>query len=279
MSSPTTESATTIASWQALLRQAISTPGLIHEAYTRFHQYSLRNQLLVMCQCVEREIVPGPLATYPQWEALGRHVLRGQKALLLCVPIATKARAPTEDELLDVAPTEQPARLFFTYRVRWFVLSQTDGDPYEPVSVPAWSEERARTALGIGIVPFDHLDGNVQGYATTDGAIAINPVAALPHKTLFHEVAHVLLQHAKDETISRSSREVEAEGVALLCCEAIGLDGAEFARGYLQHWLRTEEIPEQSAQRIITTAHRILAAGNQDTGSAGAPSPERSGVA
>ena len=75
------------------------------------------------------------------------------------------------------------------------------------------------------------------------------------------EVAHVLLQHAKDETISRSLREVEAEGVALLCCEALDLDGAEYARGYLQHWLRNDEIPEQSAQRIITTAQRILAAG------------------
>ena len=63
---------------------------------------------------------------------------------------------------------------------------------------------------------------------------------------------------------SDSLREVEAEGVALLCCEALDLDGAEYARGYLQHWLRTEEIPEQSAQRIITTAHRIIAAGEQD---------------
>ena len=82
----------------------------------------------------------------------------------------------------------------------------------------------------------------------------------------------MLFQHAKDATISRSLREVEAEGVALLCCEAIGLDGAEFARGYLQHWLRTEEIPEQSAQRIITTAHRILAAGQDDASNAGAAS-------
>jgi antirestriction protein ArdC len=268
-----------IASWQALLRQAITTPGLIHEAYQRFHHYSLRNQLLAIAQCVQRGITPEPIATFKQWEALGRHVLRRQKALVLCVPVTPKASELIDDDLADATPTGQPARLFFSYRARWFVLSQTDGKPYEPVSVPSWSEERALTSLGIRTVAFDHLDGNVQGYATPQGDVAINPVAALPHKTLFHEVAHVLFQHAKDATISRSLREVEAEGVALLCCEAIGLDGAEFARGYLQHWLRTEEIPEQSAQRIITTAHRILAAGNQDTGSASAPRPERSGVA
>jgi antirestriction protein ArdC len=258
------------ASWEALLRQAITTPGMIHEAYQRFHQYSLRNQLLAMAQCAQRGINPGPIATFKQWEALGRHVLRGEKALVLCVPVTPKTKEPPADEdVADAAAKEE--RVFFTFRARWFVLSQTDGEPYEPLNVPTWDEARALTTLGISTVPFDHLDGNVQGYATAEGSIAINPVAAIPHKTLFHEAAHVLLGHAKDETISRSLREVEAEGVALLCCEALGLDGAEYARGYLQHWLRTEEIPEQSAQRIITTAHRILEAGNQDTGSADAP--------
>jgi antirestriction protein ArdC len=254
-----------VASWQALLRQTISTPGLIHEAYQRFHQYSLRNQLLAMVQCVERGISPGPIATFKQWVALGRHVMSGQKALVLCVPIKRKAAEPKDDELADAAPAQEPARLFFTYRARWFVLSQTDGQPYAPVSVPSWSEERALTSLGIRIVPFDHLDGNVQGYATPRSDIAINPVAALPHKTLFHEAAHVLLKHATDETVSRSLREVEAEGVALLCCEALGLDGSEYARGYLQNWLKNDELTDEVAQRIIATAHRILAAGEQDT--------------
>jgi antirestriction protein ArdC len=138
------------------LREAITTPGLIHEAYQRFHQYSLRNQLLAMAQCVQRGMNPGPIATFKQWEAVGRHVLRGQKALVLCVLVTPKALEPIEDELADVVPAEEPARLFFTYRARWFVLSQTDGKPYEPVSVPAWSEEHALTALGIRIVPFDH---------------------------------------------------------------------------------------------------------------------------
>jgi antirestriction protein ArdC len=266
MSPPCQETASpSTASWQALLRLAITTPGFIHEAYHRFHRYSLRNQLLAMIQCVERGIAPGPVATFKQWEAVGRHVLRGQKALVLCVPVTPKATEPSDGELADAAPTELPARVFFTFRSRWFVLSQTDGDPYEPVSVPSWSEERALATLGIRIVPFDHLDGNVQGYATTDGSIAINPVAALPHKTLFHEVAHILLDHAKDERIARPLREVEAEGVALLCCEALGLDGTAYARGYLQHWLGNNELTSDTSERIIKTAHRIITAGEQVT--------------
>jgi hypothetical protein len=33
------------------------------------------------------------------------------------------------------------------------------------------------------------------------------------------------------ERTSKNQREVEAEAVALLCCEALDLEGAEFCRG------------------------------------------------
>lgn len=98
--------------------------------------------------------------------------------------------------------------------------------------------------------------------------MAASPVALLPHKTLFHEIAHILLGHTEggnwtdSETISRNLQEVEAESVALLCCPSLGLAGAEYSRGYIQHWLSGEEIPERSARRIFTAADRILKAGS-----------------
>jgi len=48
---------------------------------------------------------------------------------------------------------------------------------------------------------------------------------------------------------------------SLLCAAALGVDGAEYSRGYLQHWLRGGEIPERSAQRIFKSADAILRAG------------------
>jgi len=46
------------------------------------------------------------------------------------------------------------------------------------------------------------------------------------------------------------------------------LDGAEFCRGYIQHWLKTEkEIPNQSAARIFAIATSILKAGTAAVGS------------
>ena len=47
-------------SWAALLDEAVKKPGYIHEAYSRFHNYSLGNQLLALFQCFERGIQPGP---------------------------------------------------------------------------------------------------------------------------------------------------------------------------------------------------------------------------
>ena len=107
-------------------------------------------------------------------------------------------------------------------------------------------------------------------------SIAVSPVAELPHKTRFHELAHVVLGHTAEaeaglsdsDLTPRSLREVEAEAVALVCLEALGLPGADHCRGYIQHWNQhreVEPIPERSAQRIFKAADQILKAGTADT--------------
>jgi hypothetical protein len=126
--------------------------------------------------------------------------------------------------------------------------------------------------LNIKRITFTDPDGNCQGYAKRN-QIAINPVAQLPHKTFFHETAHVILGHTSEadftdtERTPKNLREVEAEAVALLCCEALRLDGAEYCRGYIQNWLcpaigyKGDGIPEKSAQKIFRAADLILKAG------------------
>ncbi len=243
-------------SWRALLVEAVNTPGLVHEAYTRFHRYSLHNQLLAWAQCVSRGVTPGPLATFKQWQAMGRFVQRGEKALTLCVPITIPAKDVDNGE-------EKPP--FFVYRSRWFALSQTEGREYEPLGVPGWTEAAALKNLDITHVPFEALDGNTQGYALSGRRVAVSPVAGLPHRTLFHELAHVILQHHDDGERSRALKEVEAESVVLLCLEALDLPGTIYARGYLGHYLQHDEISEESAQRAIQAAQQILAAGAEDS--------------
>src|ERR1051326_6971045 len=58
-----------------------------------------------------------------------------------------------------------------------------------------------------------------------------------------------------------SVHEVEAECVALICCEVLDLPGPEFSRAYVQHCLRGDSIPEKPAARIMQAADRVLKAG------------------
>jgi hypothetical protein len=260
-----------IPKWSALLVEAVNKPGMIMEAYSAFHAYSIGNQILALVQCQMRGLEPGPINTFPGWQALGRSVKRGARALILCMPITRKCRDEGAESNGDDASGERTFTSFM-HKARWFVISQTVGDEFTPPRLPEWEAERALAALDIDQIAFTDTDGNCQGYARKR-QIAINPVAQLPHKTLFHETAHVILGHTSEadftdtERTPKNLREVEAEAVALLCCEALNLEGAEFCRGYIQNWLcpaigyDADAIPEKSAQKIFRAADQILRAG------------------
>lgn len=254
-----------------LLDRAVREPGTISKAYTAFHGYSLGNQILALVQCEQRGITPGPIATFMGWKDKGRFVRKGERAIVLCMPVTCKRR---KDD--DRAPTEEDSKpetfTRFVFRPNWFVLTQTDGSAIEPAPIPTWDPTRALDALGITEEPFALTNGNCQGYAR-ERSIAVSPVAAHPHKTRFHELAHVVLGHTTEaaegltdsEITPRCLREVEAEAVALLCLEALALPGAEYCRGYIQAWNASrgaEPIPERSAQRILKAADQILRAGS-----------------
>ena len=246
--------------WSDLLKAAVTEPGLILKAYSAFRGYSLGNQIAAIVQCNQRQIEPGPINTYAGWLSLNRQVKKGEKALWLCMPFTRKRK--------DESGNEEEIITTFVWKPHWFVLAQTSGEPVPMPEIPAWDKEKALAMLGIQEIPFTDTNGNVQGYARKR-EIAISPLAALPHKTLFHELAHLELGHTlesdfKDSEITpRNLREAEAEAVALLLCESLILPGSEFCRGYIQSWLAGDVIPEKSAQKIFGAADRILRAGRE----------------
>jgi antirestriction protein ArdC len=256
--------------WSDLLHRAVTEPGVISQAFQRFHNYSIGNQILAYCQCAARGIDPGPIATFPRWKELGRYVRKGEKAITLCMPLTVKATKPSEANPTTVEPDAEPFTFTrFVYRNHWFVLAQTEGADYKPEPVPGWDQPKALAALGITKATFALMDGNIQGYAK-DREVAINPVAEQPESTLFHELAHIIIGHTAEGSVNsdgadrtpRDIRELEAECVALLCCESLGLPGSAESRGYIQSWYRGNEVPERSAQRIFHAADTILKAGS-----------------
>lgn len=246
--------------WSALLSDAVNQPGILSSAYSTFHTYSVGNQMLAWSQLSGRNEQPSPIATYAKWKSLGRQVKKGAKAIQLCMPVTIAKK----DEA--GAKTGEAFQLF-VLKNNWFSLSSTEGADYQhEQSTPDWSKELALSALSITEVSFDYMDGNCQGYATGKN-IAVNPVAVLPHKTRFHELAHVVLGHTVEHTMSDNERtpkcikEVEAESVAYICCSVLGLDGLTESRGYIQNWLQGNEISDKTAQRIFGAAEKILKAG------------------
>src|SRR5882762_2621857 len=131
-----------IPKWAALLVEAVNKPGLIMEAYSAFHNYSIGNQLLALVQCHLRGLQPGPINTFPKWQELGRHVKRGERALTLCMPITCKRRNDSKDEAI-----EEGAFTSFVYKARWFVLAQTEGEEIPTPAVPEWDATLALASL------------------------------------------------------------------------------------------------------------------------------------
>lgn len=248
----------------SLLNEAVSQPGLIARHYSAFHRYSLGNQVAAIFQCMAMGVEIGPIASFYSWKEKGRAVVKGAKAIMLCMPVTRKF----EKENSETGETEEGMYRRFFWKRNWFVLSQTDGADYtEDLATPDWVAANAMKSLEISKVSFSHPDGNCQGYAHKR-EIAINPLAGFPLKTTIHEMAHIVLGHtaeaqmADTERLPRDVREVEAEGVAYILTDLLGLPGKTESRGYIQSWLQDGEITEKSAQRIFTAADKIFRAGN-----------------
>lgn len=246
--------------WAEMLKDIIALKGTLSKCYSTFHNFSIGNQVLAMSQLQAKGLPLSPIANYNDWKKLGRQVQKGQKALALIMPVTFNKKDEEGNKTDEI-------RQSFVLRNYWFSLDQTDGTDYnaEPVS-PHWDAEKANQALEISEIRFDMTDGNCQGYATAK-SYAINPVATLPHKTRFHEMAHIVLGHTLEHTMTDSERtpkdirEVEAESVAYILCSILELPGLEESRGYVQHWISGAEISEKSARRIFAAADKILKAG------------------
>jgi antirestriction protein ArdC len=241
--------------YQELFELALKGEGKLLKGFSNFHQYSWLNQLWAMSQMIGRDIPVGPIATFKKWQSLGRNVKKGSKALALLMPVTIKDKETDEKKTL------------FLPKNNWFCLHQTEGDDVEFPAVE-FDFEKALETLKITKEVFDHVDGNVLGYAKKGRVLAINPVGERPEGTFFHEVGHILLGHCDGDselvdsvTTQKNLKEVEAEGVALCCSLALGLAGTEYHVGYVRNWWKHNEIPADSIKKIFRVTNEILRAG------------------
>ena len=255
--------------WPALLHEALTAPGQVGATYNRFYPYSYTNQMYLRLQGVRE-----PVATYRRWQAIGRQVLKGARAKEIIRPVVVTIETEAGEQLEQVVG-------FAPFR-GIFALSDTTGPDLPPVPLPGWDRAAALAKLGVRLVPFDELNGDIQGYSQRLN-IAINPVAVHPDKTLMHELGHVVLGHTMPQSLAeyathRGVFEFQAEATAYLTMHELGQlddESAEVSRGYIQEWLAGEQPPERAIQQVFTATDRILKAGRLAVdAAAGAAAPD-----
>lgn len=246
--------------WNQLIETALTAEGNVGSTYNRFYDYSFMNQMYLRMQGVCE-----PVATYERWKRLGRQVIRGARAKEIIRPVIIK-RETDEGEVEEALVGFKPVRCIFG-------VSDTIGKELPPVVLPQWDVERALAALKIQRVPFDELNGNVQGFSR-EREVAINPVAVNPAKTLMHELGHVVLGHTVATSLGeyathRGLMEFGAEATAYLTMnelEQLNEESASASRGYIQHWLRDERPGDREIRLVFAATDQILRAGRLTVG-------------
>lgn len=257
-----------------LLAQAVSEPGKLSASYQNFHNYSMMNCMLAWAQCEIRGIEYGPIATYNQWNKLGRKVVSGPgSAIWLCQPfVGAKwwCRCKPVDGKPDATCPDCEGRGWthtytrFEVKPRWFVMSQTDGPEVDLSPANGWDPVKAMEEIGVTFEGFKYGNGNAGGYYSEKrSTIGINPVSDHHLQTLMHELAHAVL-HNGDDQPDRETAEVEAEATGHVVCIALQIGDEHtyiIQRGYIQHWLGDGTIDDDMAKRIFTAATTIIQAG------------------
>lgn len=231
----------------------LQNPWQISKCYSAFHNYSTLNQWLASSQCLQI----WPLNTFKWWEKLGRHVKKWERAIAMRMPI-------TKTEKNDEGKDEVTSR-FFVLKRNWFTVYQTDWKDFTP-EIPGFDLSRIEEKLQVTRIQFNHADWNCQWFAR-QRSFAINPIAENPTKTMFHELAHILLWHTDRQiddgtTLARDIKEFQAESVALICAATIGQTEKElsYSLGYLQHWGIPQELDKKMIEKLFSCASKIISA-------------------
>jgi antirestriction protein ArdC len=233
---------------------------------SRFHRYSFGNVILIATQRPDSSRVAG----YRTWQKLGRQVKEGEKGILIFAPMLLKNR--TSDSPSQPSNVDEPDKLLRFRVVHVFDVKQTEGEPLpEHATIkgdPAGLTDRLTNfAAEAGIVvEHSHDLGPVQG-CSRGGRILLRDdlSAAEEFFTLVHELAHELLHFGESAVRgTKTVRETEAEAVAFVVSQAIGLDTNTAASDYIQLYAGDKDTLSHSLDRIQQTASKILTAITDD---------------
>lgn len=238
----------------------------------QFRQYSYRNKILIQGQNPKASLVAG----YRAWQDKGRQVQRGEKALKIFVPNLAAKKDKDGKYLRDkegnVIKEVKGFYLASVYDVR-----QTEGEPIpkliyeleENINNPQKFDWYIKAITELSPVPiqFSEIKGTAKGFfVPSEKQITIRPGMSESQtiKTMLHEVTHSIL-HNNDVPVFGSPeyarQEIEAESVAYMVANSLGIETQEYSFGYLASWtdlgLSLENL-EKSLDLICNQAQKMM---------------------
>jgi hypothetical protein len=232
-------------------------------AMSRFHRYSLGNVLEIARQRPDATNVAG----FWKWKELGRFVKKGEKGIRILAPIIGVRRKKDEEAEKDI--TKQNTAVVVGFRSAYvFDVSQTEGAELPELREISGDVGENRDRLiafierqGIELV-FTERIAPALGMSY-GGRIAILPgqSKAEEFSTLVHELAHEMLHKAERRTATtKTVRETEAEAIAFVIGNAVGLETGTASADYIQLYHGNASLLAESLEVIQQTSAVILAA-------------------
>ncbi len=237
-------------------------------AMARFHHYSFGNIMLIARQKPQATNVAG----IRTWNSLGRFVKRGEKGILILAPMVGY-RKPGQNDVATEIDTDNAAderrsepQLVGFRAVYVFDITQTEGK-----ELPALTDVQGDVSGDRDrLFKFVEAQGVELNYSEQ-----IGPAKGLSHggkitlllgmqpaeefSTLVHEIGHEMLHRGDRRTLTtKQVRETEAEAVAFVVCQAVGLETGSASQDYIQVWHGDANLLRESLEAVQQTAAVIL---------------------
>ena len=241
-------------------------------AMARFHNYSFGNIMLIARQRPTATQVAG----IRTWNSLGRFVKRGEKGIVILAPMVGY-RKQAKDAVATEIPSSNAAderkrepQLYGFRAVYVFDVNQTEGKELPVLTEVQGDVSGCRERL-VEYVESRNIKLNYsEKIAPAKGMSYGGKITLLTgmepaeeFSTLVHETAHEMLHKAERRTLTtKEVRETEAEAVAFVVCQSIGLETGSAFSDYIRLWNGDAKLLQESLEVVQRTAAVILGAIN-----------------
>ncbi|CAK1245835.1 Antirestriction protein ArdC (ArdC) [Fructobacillus fructosus] len=240
----------------------------------RFSSYSTQNRLLIHRQNPQAAHV----ASFKKWKEMDNPVKKGAKSIRIWAPVQYKVKDKNGEVKLDekgqeiVRKTFRLVPVFDQTQVQYpekivSPVKDLEGDldkgksSFESIMKALVEETDAKITIGQTESP------EVRGfYRPDDDLIVLRAGMGEKQtiKTAIHEIAHSKL-HKNDQNRYGSQdyakNEFEAESIAYMVADKLGIDSSEYSFGYLKNWQPNEENLEalsDSFETITAVASEMI---------------------